>query len=72
MNLEVVTADAVGCRDVVDNGVNGFLCKLRDAEDLADKMMQMIDLCDAQRSAMGRRGQEKMLREFDERIVIGH
>jgi glycosyltransferase involved in cell wall biosynthesis len=66
----IIATDAVGCRDVVDDGINGFLCKPRDAEDLAGKMTQMIGLSEAQRLAMGRRGREKMLREFDERIVI--
>jgi glycosyltransferase involved in cell wall biosynthesis len=66
----IITTDAVGCRDVVDDGINGFLCKPRDAEDLADKMLQMIGLSEGQRLEMGRRGRAKMLREFDERIVI--
>jgi glycosyltransferase involved in cell wall biosynthesis len=67
----IITTDAVGCLDVVDDGVNGFLCKPRDAEDLAGKMTRMIGLSEAQRSAMGRRGREKMLREFDERDAEG-
>jgi glycosyltransferase involved in cell wall biosynthesis len=66
----IITTDAVGCRDVVDDGTNGFLCNPRDAEDLANKMLRMIDLPEEQRLKMGRRSQEKMLREFDERIVI--
>jgi glycosyltransferase involved in cell wall biosynthesis len=66
----IIAADAVGCRDVVDDSINGFLRKPRDAENLADKMLRMIDLPEEQRLEMGRRGREKMLREFDERIVI--
>jgi glycosyltransferase involved in cell wall biosynthesis len=34
----IITTDSVGCRDVVDDGVNGFLCRPNDASDLADKM----------------------------------
>jgi glycosyltransferase involved in cell wall biosynthesis len=34
----IITTDAVGCREVVGDGVNGYLCKVRDAADLAVKM----------------------------------
>lgn len=70
MGRPIVATDAVGCREVVDDGLNGFLCKPRDAADLARKMEQMLLLTPDQRAAMGLRGREKMEREFDERIVI--
>ena len=66
----IVTTDAIGCRDAVDDGVNGFLCNIRHAEDLAKKMIQMINLSPAERLAMGLAGRAKMEREFDEEIVI--
>jgi glycosyltransferase involved in cell wall biosynthesis len=71
MGKPLITTDAVGCRDVVDDGLNGYLCHPRDAADLASRMERMIALSAEQRAAMGRRGREKMEREFDERIVIG-
>lgn len=70
MGRPIITTDAVGCREVVDDGVNGYLCKPRDAEDLAAKMEQMICLSPEDRSRMGHKGREKMEREFDEKIVI--
>lgn len=70
MARPIVTTDAVGCREVVDHGINGYLCKLKDASDLAVKMEQIVSMSHAQRSAMGMRGREKVEREFDERIVI--
>jgi glucose-1-phosphate thymidylyltransferase len=42
--LPIITTDAVGCREVVDDGHNGFLCKVRDAGDLAEKMERMLSL----------------------------
>jgi glycosyltransferase involved in cell wall biosynthesis len=66
----IITTDSVGCRDVVDDSVNGLLCRPRDASDLADKMERMIGLSYAEREAMGLRGREKVEREFDEKIVI--
>ncbi|NWF39484.1 glycosyltransferase family 4 protein [Mariprofundus sp. NF] len=66
----IVTTDVPGCRDVVDNGVTGYLCEVKNACDLADKMERMICLTSAQRRKMGESGREKVEREFDEKIVI--
>ena len=70
MARPIVTTDSVGCRDVVDDGVNGFLCKPKDASDLADKMRRIVSMSPAEREFMGLRGREKVEREFDEQIVI--
>lgn len=70
MGRPIVTTDAVGCREVVDDGVNGFLCRLRDAIDLAEKLEQLVKLTPEARHEMGRKGREKIEREFDEKIVI--
>ncbi len=70
MARPIITTDTVGCREVVDDGINGYLCKVRDATDLAEKMSQMLQLSCAQRSEMGLRGRAKMEAEFDEQIVI--
>lgn len=70
MARPIVTTDSVGCRDVVDDGINGYLCKPQDAIDLADKMAQIVALSHAEREAMGQRGREKMEHEFDEQIVV--
>ena len=60
----------MGCREVVDDGLNGLLCKVRDAADLAAKMEQMLSLSQDQRTEMGLRGRAKMDTEFDEQFVI--
>jgi len=71
MARPIISTDTVGCREVVDDGVNGYLCKVRDAGDLAVKMERMLSLSPEQRSEMGKRGRAKMEVEFDEQIVIG-
>ncbi len=70
MARPIITTDSVGCRDVVDDGVNGYLCRPRDASDRADKMERIIIMSQAEREVMGQRGREKVEREFDEKIVI--
>lgn len=70
MARPIITTDAPGCRGVVDDGQTGFLCKPRDAADLAEKMRRLLMLPQATRSDMGQNGRRKMEREFDEQIVI--
>ena len=71
MAKPIVTTNVVGCKEVVDDEVNGYLCKVRNAGDLADKMEMMLGLSESGRIQMGKKGREKMIREFDESIVIG-
>jgi glycosyltransferase involved in cell wall biosynthesis len=66
----IITTDAVGCREVVDEGVNGFLCQPRNVDDLKAKMEKMLLLPETERLQMGLKGREKMLKQFDEQIVI--
>jgi glycosyltransferase involved in cell wall biosynthesis len=70
MGIPVITTDVPGCRNVVDAGVTGLLCQPRDVTSLAAAMRQMLGLTAAQRGAMGAAAREKMLREFDEKLVV--
>ena len=40
----IITTDAPGCRSTVDDGINGYLCALRNAEDLQAKIEEIIAL----------------------------
>lgn len=72
MALPIITTDVPGCRDVVEDGVNGYLCRPRDAADLAEKMRRMMNLTEQRRDEMGHAGRELVLAHFDERLVTGH
>ncbi len=69
MGKPIVTTNVPGCKEVVLDGVNGFLCEKEDAHDLADKMEQMIMLDYDERIQMGKRGRERVVEVFDEKIV---
>jgi glycosyltransferase involved in cell wall biosynthesis len=71
MGRPLIAADSVGCRDVVEDGVNGYLCRVRDPVDLSRKMEQFMELPAEKWQAMGQAGRTKVEREFDERIVVG-
>lgn len=70
MAVPMIATDVPGCRDVVMNRENGFLCEARSAESLASAMEEMLGQEPAARSAMGRRGREKVEREFDQAMVV--
>ena len=70
MGKPIITTNVVGCKEVVEHGVNGFLCEVKNAQDLALKMKEMLLLSDDQKRLMGEKGRLKMEKEFDETIVI--
>jgi glycosyltransferase involved in cell wall biosynthesis len=70
MGKPIITTNVVGCKEVVENGVSGFLCKVKNVEDLVLKMKEMLVLSEDQRQLMGQNGRLKMEKEFDEKIVI--
>jgi glycosyltransferase involved in cell wall biosynthesis len=70
MERPIIASDVAGCRDVVDDGVNGFLCNPYDAKDLAFKMKKLMELDPLERRQMGLMGRKKIESEFDELIII--
>ena len=71
MGLPLITTDIHGCKEAVDDGKNGFLCKVKDTESLIDAMERFIALSAEERRQMGLHGREKMVKEFDRKLVIG-
>ncbi len=70
MAKPIVTTNVPGCNNVVRHGENGFLCKVKDAEDLAEKMKSILILPETQRRKMGDNGRSYIIKNFDESIVI--
>lgn len=70
MALPIITTDAPGCRDTVDDGITGYLCQVKDSKGLAACMLQMMELPEFSRKQMGLAGRRKMERQYDETIVL--
>jgi glycosyltransferase involved in cell wall biosynthesis len=66
----IVTTDSPGCREVVDNGENGFLVPIRQVEPLAEALARLIGDADLRRR-MGARARERALAEFSVDKVAG-
>lgn len=69
MAKPIVTTDTVGCREVVADGVNGFLVPVKDHLALAGRVAELVRDPDLRRR-MGQAGREKAVREFDVRHVV--
>lgn len=70
MKRAILTTDNVGCRDIVEHGVNGILCKSQDIEDLAAKMLYMIELPESELKRMGENGRNFILTKFEESVIV--
>ena len=70
MAKPIITTDSVGCKEVIENGKNGFLIPIKNSKALAMAMIKMIELPEKKRREMGEYGRNKVIKEFDEKIII--
>jgi len=60
----LIATDTPGCRALVDEAVNGYLCREKNAADLAEKMALYYHLPAEAKTKMGLSGREKVLSAF--------
>nr|WP_197931269.1 glycosyltransferase family 4 protein [Erwinia rhapontici] len=70
MGKPIITTDNVGCRETVDDSINGYLCQSRSLDSLLKAMRLIIDMTYDERLAMGIKSRQKMEENFDEKVVI--
>lgn len=69
MGKPIVTTDNVGCRELVDEGKNGFLVPPRDALALASAIRALNESASL-RARFGTYSRAKAEAEFDERVIV--
>jgi len=69
MAKPIVTTDTVGCREVVEDGVNGFLVPVKDVDELSEKIKLLVEN-PIIRDSMGKEGRKKAVEEFDIKKVL--
>lgn len=67
--LPIVTTDSPGCREVVRDGLNGFLVPIRDTHSLSAALKKLIDDSNLRRN-MGERSRQRAEHEFSLEAVI--
>ena len=70
MGKPILTTDNVGCRDIVEDGYNGYLAKPNDIDSMVEVVEKFLSLDENKQREMGNNGRKKVLKEFDEKIVI--
>ena len=70
MEKPVLTTDSVGCRETVDEGLNGLLVPPRNVEALAAAMQTLAALSCEKLRAMGLHSRQKAVTEFSDEVVL--
>jgi glycosyltransferase involved in cell wall biosynthesis len=70
MERPIITTNTTGCKEIVDDEITGFLCNVKDSVDLARQMEKMILLSTEERMIMGKKARQKIIKEFDKKIVL--
>lgn len=66
----IITTDRSGCREIVDNNVNGFICKQKNTKDLVRQIKKFLKMSIQEREVMGLNARKKVEAEFDREYVV--
>ena len=66
----LIATDVPGCRETVINDYNGYLCEVKNANDLSEKMEKMCKTSIECLEEMGKNSRKLAESRFDEKIVI--
>ena len=70
MGKPLIASDVPGCREIVHDGVNGFLHEVRSAPSIAQAVFRFIALSPAERAALGAASRRRAVEDFAEQRVI--
>ena len=68
--IPIIATDVPGCREIISDQNNGYLCKIKDSKDLFFKIEQFLELSNDELKAMGDYGRYKVEKEFCVELVI--
>jgi galacturonosyltransferase len=66
----IITTNRSGCREIVDDEVNGYVVEEQNSQDLIEKIEKFLKLGYKEKKQMGLAGRVKVEREFDRQTVI--
>lgn len=66
----IITTDRSGCREVVDDGYNGYMIPQKDSKGLIEAIEKFIFLKNFERKQMGLNARKKVENVFDREIVV--
>lgn len=66
----IITTSRPGCGEIVSDGVNGFITRPHDVEDLCSQICKFLALSEKERAVMGKAARAKVEKEFNRQIVV--
>lgn len=66
----VITTNRSGCREIVDDEINGFIVEKQNSKDLIKKIEKFIVLSYEDKKQMGSAGRKKISKEFNRQIIV--
>jgi glycosyltransferase involved in cell wall biosynthesis len=72
MAKPLIATDVPGCREVIVDGETGYLCNVKDSEDLAKKMRLIINATEDERKNIGIASRRYIISRFSERKIVDH
>jgi len=70
MAKPLMASNIPGCREIIDNGVNGYLFEPKNEKNLIDTIEKFLTLNEIEKNKMGLASRQKVERTFDRNIII--
>lgn len=70
MGRPVITSDIPGCHEAVEDGKSGYLCEMKNADMLFEKMKMMADKSIDEIEEMGKCARKRMEKQFDKKRIV--
>ena len=69
MGKPLIATNVPGCRNVIEDGLNGFLCEPKSSKSLAEAMRKVLTMNSETLKNLGIESQKKITKEYDETII---
>lgn len=66
----IITTDRSGCREVVEDGINGYMIPQKNSVKLIEAIEKLLKLSNEEKKVMGLAARAKVEREFDRQIIV--
>lgn len=70
MGKPLLASSIPGCKEIIDDGENGFLFESKSIKSLKEAIIKFTNLSNEERKVMGEKSRKKIKWEFDRNIVI--
>lgn len=70
IGLPLIASNIPGCKEIIENGKNGYTFEVKNIEDLYNKILKFTNLSFEEKKEMGKYSRKKVENEFDRQIIV--